>query len=131
MALLLAGLAHQVCAQKPTEISVRQQRLKFIYSHEGRQLNNTELYYMLNGHAGAKRELKRAQKNSLPATLLSCAGGILLGYQVRNHITGDRPDWALAGVGAGLLVLQIPFSGAVMKRKQLAVYHYNQGYAGM
>lgn len=127
VSVLFAGMLHQVCAQSLDEIIVQKRGLTFAYYHNGRQLRNNELLYLLDDNPEAKKELKKAHRNMMPARVLSYTGGLILAYPISAHIAGGTPSWTMAGIGAGLLFLSLPFTGAVMKREHQAIYVYNGG----
>lgn len=125
--VLFASLLHQVCAQSLDEIIVQKRGLAFTYYQNGRQLKNNELLHLLDNNPEAKKELKKAHRNMMPARALSYTGGLILAYPISAHIGGGVPSWSMAGIGAGLLFLSLPFTGAVMKREHQAIYVYNGG----
>lgn len=126
--LLLSCLVHQVSAQRQGEILVQQKGLGFAYYLEGRQISKNELLHVLDSHPDSNKELKIGHRNKMPAAIMRYAGGILLSYMVGTQIAGGTPNWTIAGIGAGLQVLSLPFSGAAMKREQKAVHRYNTGF---
>jgi hypothetical protein len=125
MTVLACSFLNQVCAQSQGEIFVQQRGLSFAYYMDGRQISKSELHAVLDRHLEANKELKQGHKNILPANLLSYAGGLLLGYQVTSQLTKGQSSWAVAGAGAGMITLSLPFSGAIMKREHHAVSRYN------
>jgi hypothetical protein len=125
LTVLACSFLNQVCAQSQGEIFVQQRGLSFAYYMDGRQISKSELHAVLDRHLEANKELKQGHKNMLPATLLSYAGGLLLGYQVTSQLTKGQSNWAVAGAGASMITLSLPFTGAAMKREQHAVYRYN------
>jgi hypothetical protein len=57
----------------------------------------------------AASHASRAQALSLIATLVSGAGGIMIGTPLGQEVGGDRdPSWPLAGAGVGVIALTIP-----------------------
>lgn len=127
LSLLSICIMRPAGAQHQGEILVKQKGLVFAYYHEGRQISKEELHKVLDSHTEATKELRMGYKNKLPAILLRVAGGLLLGYQVGTHISGGQSNWGMAGAGASMITLSIPFSGAAMKREQVAVQRYNTG----
>jgi hypothetical protein len=59
--------------------------------------------------------------------MLSCAGGFMVGWPIGTAIGGGDPEWAMAGIGAGLIVIAIPISSKFNKQAKLAVDTYNGG----
>ena len=54
------------------------------------------------------------------------AGGFLIGYPVGTAIGGGEPKWAMAGIGAGLLIIAIPISSGANKKVKKAIRLYNK-----
>lgn len=59
--------------------------------------------------------------------ILGYAGGFMIGWPLGTAIGGGEPNWALAGIGAGLVVLSIPLSSSAKKKTIKAIELYNQG----
>jgi hypothetical protein len=59
--------------------------------------------------------------------MLSCAGGFMVGWPIGTAIGGGDPEWAMAGIGAGLIVIAIPLSLKFNKQAKQAVDTYNGG----
>jgi hypothetical protein len=51
----------------------------------------------------------------------------MVGWPIGTAIAGGEPNWALAGIGAGLIVVSIPFSQKFNKQVKSAVETYNGG----
>ena len=49
----------------------------------------------------------------------------MVGYPLGTAIAGGDTNWALAGIGAGLIGVSIPFSSATNKNARTAVELYN------
>jgi hypothetical protein len=54
-------------------------------------------------------------------------GGFLIGWPLGTAAAGGKPNWVLAGIGAGLTVVSMTFSGAYSKHARNAVNLYNNG----
>jgi len=125
--MLLTGILNQASAQNMDEIVVIRKSFGHAYFLSGRQLSKNELLYVLDSHPEAKNELRIGYRNKLPASILSYAGGFLIGYPIGSQIAGGEPNWKMGGVGAGLLALSIPFTVAINKRELQAISLYNAG----
>jgi hypothetical protein len=125
--LLIAGLLNQSYAQIANEIDVQKKGLGFAYYLNGREISKNELLYILKDDPEAERFIKKSNRNIFPGKVLRYAGAASLGLAVGTYVTGGSPSWAAAGIGAALVFVSLPFTGAVLKREQQAVYVYNGG----
>ncbi len=69
--------------------------------------------------------LKKARSANTVASIISFAGGALIGWPLGTAIGGGDPQWELAIAGAGLIVTAIPFSIGAKKNAVRAVEAYN------
>ena len=92
---------------------------------DGQKLNGEELTKELQVDPAAFKIFKKAKTNSTVATILGGAGGALVGFPIGTAIGGGTPNWALAGIGAGLVAIGIPFNVAANKKAKAAVDLYN------
>ena len=60
-------------------------------------------------------------------TVLGSAGGFLVGWPAGTSLAGGDPNWTLAAIGAGLIVISIPFTLAYTKHAKNSVRIYNSG----
>ncbi len=95
--------------------------------YQGRRLRMNTAMNMMKNNEIAYNELKLAQSNSVGSTIFGCAGGFLIGWPIGTAIGGGDPEWTLAAVGAGLVLLSIPFNSAYNKHMRIAVREYNAG----
>ena len=63
----------------------------------------------------------------IPGFILSAVAGYLIGYPLGQAIFNpeDTP-WFMAGIGAGVFVISLPFSIVSSKKLQLTVESYNR-----
>jgi hypothetical protein len=73
----------------------------------------------------ATHEFKLAVKNYRIGGLLGFSGAILLAIPVVTAIAGGEPEWLMAGGGAVLLGVSVPFSRAFKKHSEMALDGYN------
>ena len=71
--------------------------------------------------------MKIAKSNYDIGTVFGFAGGFLVGWPLGTALGGGEPNWTLAGIGAGLIVVSIPFSTSYTKHAKKAVGIYNTG----
>ena len=69
--------------------------------------------------------MKIAKSKYDTGTIFGFAGGFLIGWPIGTAVTGGDPEWVLVGVGAGLILVSIPFSISYNKHAKSAVIRYN------
>jgi hypothetical protein len=95
------------------------------YVFKGKLMSPRDLLDLTQDNTAVYKELKTAKTNSDIANVLGFAGGFLIGLPLGSALAGAEPNWALAGIGAGLIVISIPFDVAFNKRATKAVRKYN------
>ena len=81
---------------------------------------------LMRDHEAAFKELQKANTNKVFSYILGIPGGALIGYPIGTAIGGGDPEWLLAGIGAGLVAVSIPFISGYNKRARNAVNLYNE-----
>ncbi|MBI3218199.1 MAG: hypothetical protein HYZ44_01680 [Bacteroidetes bacterium] len=97
------------------------------YSQNNQPLTVKQLGAALEINPEASKLFQQAKPNGTAATIFGVAGGFLVGWPIGTAIAGGKPSWELAGIGAGLIVVSIPFSSAFNKKTKEAVSIYNLG----
>jgi hypothetical protein len=97
------------------------------YFQNDQPLTVKQLGTALQPNPEASKLFQQAKPNGTAATIFGMAGGFLVGWPIGTAIAGGKPSWELAGIGAGLIVVSIPFSSAFNKKTKQAVSIYNQG----
>lgn len=108
-------------------IEVKEKGSTSTYFHNGTKLNFREMGKLMKDNATAYATIKSAQANNSAAQVFSFAGGFLIGMPIGTAIVGGEPNWTLAAVGAGLVVVSIPFAVNAKNKTQEAVERYNDG----
>jgi len=98
-----------------------------VFRQNGKNLTPRQLLDLTQSNAEAYKEMKMAKSNYDVGFVFGFAGGFLVGWPVGTAIAGGKPNWTLAGIGAGLIVVSIPFSTAYNKHAKNAVRIYNNG----
>lgn len=122
LAILLS--ASSLIAQSKDTIEIKK-GLGTTFLYKGDKLNNKKLLSVLESNNTAYTELKSAQGSYTAGNICGFIGGALIGYQLGASIGGGKPNWAVAGVGGGFIVLGIPFSSSYLKKAKKAVAIYN------
>lgn len=89
------------------------------------RLNVGQLVNIMEPNEEAYKQMKAAKGTYTWATIFGTAGGVLIGFPLGTAIAGGDPNWTLAGIGAGLVVISIPISGKFNKQAKSAVDSYN------
>ncbi len=96
--------------------------------YQGTQrLTMAQLVETMKSNDEAYTQIKSAQGTNTFNTILGTAGGFLVGYPIGTAIGGGEPEWTMAAVGAGLLIISIPISQKFKKQAKEAVETYNSG----
>lgn len=75
----------------------------------------------------AYKEIKSAKSVYITTMIFSYAGGFMVGYPLGTVLGGGDPNWALAGIGAGLIVVAISLNHSFNKKTKQAIDTYNSG----
>lgn len=89
------------------------------------RIDNKELKTLLKTNGVAFAQFKSANTSGAFSTILGYTGGFLIGWPIGTAIAGGKPNWALAGIGAGLTAVSIPLSISAKKKLKSAVSTYN------
>ena len=89
-------------------------------------LSHSHLRDVLSIDPQATEELKMAFNDYKVGSILGFSGAILLAIPVVTAIAGGNPEWAMAGGGAALIGVSVPFSRGYKRHAQAAIDGYNQ-----
>lgn len=96
--------------------------------YQGEQrLNMIQLVNTMKPNNQAYQQIKSAQSTYILATIISGVGGFMVGWPIGTALGGGEPNWTMAGIGAGLIVVSIPISQSFNKKAKQAVETYNGG----
>ncbi len=96
--------------------------------YQGEQrLNMNKLVNTMKPNEEAYKQIKSAQSTYTMATIFSCAGGCMVGWPLGTAMGGGEPNWIMAGIGAGLIVVTITISQSFNKKAKQAVDTFNGG----
>ena len=102
-------------------------KLGTVFQQNGKTLNIAQIESITSVNPQAAKEMKIAKSNYTFSTIFGGIGGGLIGYPIGTAIGGGEPNWTLAGIGAGIALLSIPFSLSSAKHTKNAVQIYNKG----
>jgi hypothetical protein len=95
--------------------------------YQGKRLRMNQALEMMKSNEIASNELKLAQGNLVGSSIFGAAGGFCIGWPLGTALAGGDPEWTLAGIGVGLVLISIPFNSAYNKHVRIAVREYNAG----
>lgn len=126
IAFLVSGF--NLFAQQPIELIKKRGTFKFTQGDKNLKL--AEVSKLLENNTKALNFFSKAKTNNVVATLLGGVGGALIGFPIGTAISGGVAQWELAGVGAGLALLGIPFNNGFKKNAKMAIDLYNAPLVG-
>lgn len=94
-----------------------------------KKLNSKELKQALKPDVQASGALRSARFSATMASVFGYAGGFMIGWPLGTALAGGKPVWALAGAGAGLIAISVPFGISANKKARKAVDIYNTAHA--
>ncbi|HMA94153.1 MAG TPA: hypothetical protein VKP30_15790 [Polyangiaceae bacterium] len=125
--LLLSGCAGQQKFDANSAITVRSGGFGNTYEQAGRPLDRGDMLDKLSEWEPTKADADSAKTLGTVATVIGAVGGALVGWPIGAAIAGSRePPWVLAGIGAGVIAVSIPFSIAAGNRVESAVESHNR-----
>ena len=93
----------------------------------GKRLNMNTLVATMQTNQQAHSEIMAAKSTYSLGMVVGLVGGGLVGYPLGTAAGGGEPNWAVAGVGAVLLVALIPVTIKMNKQVKKAVDTFNNG----
>ena len=116
-----------VFAQTSTDTIEIRKSLGTTFLQNGKKLTPKQLTEIMQSNPAALESMKKAKSNYGVSSVLGYAAGFLIGWPIGTAIAGGEPEWALAGVGAGIAVVSIPITSAYNRHAKEAVRLYNTG----
>ena len=98
------------------------------YYQNDQLLKHKQLLNIMQSNQEALDIYKKASSTSIFGLVLAGAGGGMIGWTIGTLLTDEfDTNWAIAGIGAGLIVVSIPIVKSAGKRVSNAVDIYNNG----
>ncbi len=97
------------------------------FYQDDKRLSIGQLVEMMKPNDQAYQQIKSARSNNTLATIIGGVGGFMVGWPLGTAFGGGKPNWALAGIGAGLIVVSIPLAQGFNKKAKQAVNAFNGG----
>lgn len=123
LTLMLILVATTICDAQKIETQKVFGGYKFTQS--GKPMTMRNLVETMEVNTQAFELIKKAQSSNTLVSILSFTGGGLIGWPLGTAVGGGDANWALAGIGAGLVAIAIPISSGVNKNAKQAVELYN------
>jgi len=123
--LCLFSLA-SFCQQSDT-ISIKKSLGNITFVKNGNTHNINDLKDLVATNSDAVKYATKSSSHNTLAFSFSFSGGFLIGWPLGTYLYGGDPEWALLGVGAGLLAVGIVFDHSAKKNARKAVEIYNSG----
>ena len=124
--ILSLSIIHSYGQNHSDEIEIKK-GMGTVFRQNGKNLTPKQLLAITQINEEAYQEMKIAKTNYDAGSVIGFAGGFLVGWPLGTAIAGGEPNWTLAGIGAGLIAIGIPFNAAYSKRARNAVSIYNSG----
>ena len=97
--------------------------LKF-YQHD-QVLRPKQMLNKMSGNQEAQDYMKKAKTNYDVAQVLGGIGGFMVGWPIGTAIGSGEPNWTMAAIGGGIILLALPLSSGFNKNAKKAVEIYN------
>ncbi len=98
---------------------------------KGKILTSKDMLGMMKDNPEAYQYMEKAKNSAGIANILGFAGGFMIGWPLGTAMGGGKPNWALAGVGCGLLIVAIPIASSSNKKAMIAVDKFNVKRRGL
>jgi hypothetical protein len=122
----LIFLTINLFGQIPSDSIQIKKRLGPVFQQNGKNLTPNQLMAITKSNPDAYAEMKIANTNYVASLFLQFPGGFLIGYPIGTAIGGGKPNWTMAAIGAGLVVVAIPLISGYNKHATNAVRIYNK-----
>lgn len=122
--LCLSGISF---GQNTDSITCIEEFGKYQFYQGGGRLSMSKLITAMKPNEKAYKEMKEAQSTYIISHIIGFAGGFMIGWPIGIAMHGGDPNWTLAGVGAGLIVVQIAINQQYSKQAKSAVDTFNGG----
>lgn len=126
-ALFLLSVFVNMFGQNGSDSIAVVNRLGPVFRQNGTTLTPNKLLEITKSNQEAFSEMKIAKNNYTAGMIFQLPGGFLIGYPLGTAVAGGDPNWTLAAIGAGFVVISIPFISAYNKHAGNAVSIYNKG----
>lgn len=128
--IIVLSLGWDIYAQVPTRrIEVEETMMGLRFSDNGYSLSRRDVENLLKTNKEAYMQYRAVKGPKTIASILSFTGGFMFGYPFGTQLSGQEPNWTMAGIGAGIIAASIPFNIRYNKGVRAAVSLYNADFA--
>ena len=103
--------------------------LKYEFTQNGYPMSFGDVVRALENNPKAYQLAKSAKNSYILSQIIGTAGGFLIGWPIGSALAGDKPNWTLAAIGAGLVVISIPIEISSDKKINKALNIYNADFS--
>lgn len=129
LTIILNGFVLTLFGQAPTDsISMIKVFGGYQFYQHQKVLKVSVLDDAMSSNEQAYKEIKAAQSTYTLATIVSGIGGFMVGWPLGTAVGGGDPNWTLAGIGVGLIVISIPINQKFNRQAKEAIKTFNKGY---
>lgn len=125
--MLMIGFSVSHAQSSSDSIYVAKNFWGYKYYQQDERVNYNTLPTIMVDNQEAYMYVSKAKTNYLISSIISGTGGFLLGLQLGVAIVGGDPNWVVAGVGGGLILVSIPIFSKSHKQSLKAIEIYNAG----
>lgn len=97
------------------------------YWYKSEKLNLKSMDALLQNNTAAYEYFRKFKAANGGVTVMGFLGGALIGFPVGTYLGGGKPAWEMAIVGAGVLVLSVPFALNANVNLSKAISTFNEG----
>lgn len=101
------------------------------FESKGNVLTYANMLDMMKDNTEAYSYMSKAKSSAGFANVLGFAGGFMIGWPIGTALGGGKPNWVLAGVGCGLLIISIPIISSSNSNALIAIKKYNSSIKGL
>ena len=101
----------------------------YVFFKDGERISKRNLKKTLEPNKIAFDLFKNSRTKKTVGSILEFSGGFLIGFPIGQAISyNPEPNWSLAGIGGGLVIIGTIFSLDVIKKTKRAVEIYNSSW---
>ncbi|MEL6359065.1 MAG: hypothetical protein AAFQ01_03915 [Bacteroidota bacterium] len=96
------------------------------FSLDGERISYREAVNFLDSYPQVQELVKKAANGYGFTNVIALIGGGLIGWPIGTALGGGDPEWALLGIGAGLVIVSIPIQNGANNKVVEGMTIYDQ-----